>query len=557
MLTRRKFIGGIVVGGTATSVGGAKIARSGVSEERTAGHGQVEEGRSQTGESRRELALKLRQKCALHQHSRPLPLQVPNDDERNLSGWIGNFTKGLPHTQTGEVEPGAYESLLAAVASGESEDFDRLARGSGRPLVNPQAAYAFHLEGGDSCTFSVPQAPSLGSAQAAAEMTELYWQSLARDIPFGKYEGWELIQSAAEELAALSGFRGPKRNGAVTADVIFRGPTEGDLTGPYISQFLWKPIPIGSSKFEQRYRAPIRRVDYLVSYPEWLQIQTGVPPWRQASFEQEYRYIVTGRDLAEYVHFDFLYQAFLNAALILENMGPESLLNTPDFLSVTNPYKRSKTQTGFVTLGCAHIADWLGRVTTACMKTTWFQKWAVHRRLRPEEFGGRVHQTKTNHREYPIHRELLGAQALEEVYRQNGTYLLPQSYTEGCPLHPAYPAGHATVAGACATILKAYFDETMVVADCVVPSRDGRRLEAYEGPALMVKGEVEKLAFNIAMGRNFAGIHYRSDAMAGMRLGEEVAITVMEDLVNTLTEDFDGFKFTRFDGESVHIRKTV
>jgi hypothetical protein len=81
------------------------------------------------------------------------------------------------------------------------------------------------------------------------------------------------------------------------------------------------------------------------------------------------------------------------------------------------------------------------------------------------------------------------------------------------------------------------------------------RSSAIRGPALTVKGQVEKLAFNIAMGRNFAGIHYRSDAAAGIRLGEEVAITVLEDLVKTFTEDFPGFQFTRFDGAAGHIAK--
>ena len=156
---------------------------------------------------------------------------------------------------------------------------------------------------------------------------------------------------------------------------------------------------------------------------------------------------------------------------------------------------------------------------------------------------------------YPVHADLMNATALEETCRRYGNYLLPQSYTEACPLHPAYPAGHAVVAGACATVLKAFFAENVVVPDCVVPTSDGRSLESYRGPALTVKGEIEKLAFNIAMGRNFAGIHYRSDAAAGIRLGEEVAITVLEDLVNTFTEDFAGFRFTRFDGAAVHIAK--
>lgn len=95
----------------------------------------------------------------------------------------------------------------------------------------------------------------------------------------------------------------------------------------------------------------------------------------------------------------------------------------------------------------------------------------------------------------------------------------------------------------------------MVVPDCVVPSIDGLSLHPYKGPALTIEGELEKLAFNIAMGRNFAGIHYRSDASAGIRLGEEVTISVLEDLVNTFNEDFAGFRFTRFDGSLVTIRR--
>jgi hypothetical protein len=86
-----------------------------------------------------------------------------------------------------------------------------------------------------------------------------------------------------------------------------------------------------------------------------------------------------------------------------------------------------------------------------------------------------------------------------------------------------------------------------------VPSADGTTLQPYTGTALTVGGEINKLAFNIAMGRNFAGIHYRSDAMAGFVLGEDVAIAKMQDLVNTFTETFSGFQFTRLDGTVVQI----
>ena len=610
MTTRRTFIQSLM----GVAAAGASVARAA-----THGHrfdplaqrmavGKVDEkaGHPIEVEARQAQALKLRQECALHQSQRPMPEQQPNGDEQNLPCWMGSFTKGLPHNQLGEVEPGKYEALLDALASGKPADFKHLERAAGRPLVNPQAAYAFGLEGADSCALSCRPGPSLSSAEGAAEMVELYWQALARDVLFAEYESSPLIQQATAELSRLSGFAGPREpvasgwrthdafrhvcdeatqalncadmaNGAmsappkgsrastaaksssdpVTVATLFRGTSPGDTKGPLISQFLWKPVPYGSGRLDQRYRVPVKGIDYLNSYEEWLQLQNGFPPWRKPGFEPEYRYIISGRDLAEYVHFDYPYQAFLNTALILENVGPENLLNTPAYLSETNPYKYPKNQMGFVTFGCAHIADWLGRVITPALKAAWFQKWMVHRRLRPEEFGGRVHLCKTGSAEYPIHSDVMKSAAIEEVRRRYGNYLLPQSYAEACPQHPAYPAGHAAIAGACATVLKAFFAEDVVVPDCVVPTVDGRSLQPYHGPALTVKGEVEKLAFNIAMGRNFAGIHYRSDASAGIRLGEEVTISVMEDLVNTFNEDFDGFKFTRFDGTPVHIQKMM
>jgi hypothetical protein len=156
---------------------------------------------------------------------------------------------------------------------------------------------------------------------------------------------------------------------------------------------------------------------------------------------------------------------------------------------------------------------------------------------------------------YPIHPDLLNSAALNAIFAANGTYLLPQAYPEGCPLHPAYPSGHATVSGACSVMLKAFFDENEIVTDCVQASSDGLSLAPYTDTALTVGGEINKLAFNVAMGRDFAGIHYRSDAETGLRLGEDVAIAMLQDLVHTVAEDFAGFQFTRLDGTPVSITK--
>lgn len=279
------------------------------------------------------------------------------------------------------------------------------------------------------------------------------------------------------------------------------------------------------------------------------------PPWRDYQWDPSARHIRNGRDLAEFVHYDYLYQPFLNAALILINCRPETVLSdTRHVLNETNPYKYSKVQEGFVTFGIAQAVDWLGRVTTAALKAAWAQKWLVHRRLRPEAFAGRVHQTETNTINYPIHPDLLNSQALEETYNRSGSYLLTQAYPEGAPLHPSYPGGHASVAGACAVILKALFDETALIPDCLHASADGLSLEPCPPTFVPTVGaEINKLVSNVCMGRSWAGIHYRSDSEAGIRLGEEVAISILQDLVRTCTEDFPGFAFTRFDATPVRI----
>lgn len=523
-LTRRSFVGLLGLAAFAPAAGQADLAGG------------------QTPEVRRQAALDLRENAAVTESNHPLPLHVTNGDETAFPRWIAAFTKGLPKTQLGEVEPGAYETLLAALASGKHADFERVSRGSGVRLADPEAGFAYQLEGGDSHCFATPPPPSFSSPDVAAEMRELYWQALLRDVPFHDYDTSPLVRQAADSLG-------------VTSATIFRGFTPGDLHGPYVSQFLWQPIPYLSGYLDQRYRTPAPGIDYLSTYDEWLQIQNGVPPWREYTFDSQPRYIRSGRDLAEWVHYDFLYQAFLNAALILLNRGPDTILNKNPFLNPVNPYKQSKVQDGFATFGAAEIADWMGRVTTAALKAAWFQKWMVHRRLRPEEFGGRIHQTLTQAAQYPIVPDLLNSAPVQATHTQTGSYLLPQSYPEGCPLHPAYPSGHATVSGACATVLKAFFDENGLVPNCVMASADGLSLLPCDDFAPTVGAEVNKLAFNIPMARDWAGIHYRSDAFAGLLLGEQVAISVLQDLVQTYNEDFPGFQFTRFDGTPVTIGK--
>ncbi len=376
--------------------------------------------------------------------------------------------------------------------------------------------------------------------------------ALLRDVPFGQYATHPLAGAAASELSRLSDFRGPRIAGQVTPETLFRGFTPGDLTGPYLSQFLLHSVPFGAQTIEQRLQTVVPGVDYLTTESEWLDIQNGHVPLLSGQFESERpAYIRNGRDLGQWVHIDVLFQAYFNAMLLLLTPPAGGGMGAP--LNPGNPYNGSRTQIGFGTFGGPAIATLVAEVSTRALHAVWFQKWFVHRRLRPEAFAGRVHQRIARSLPYPIHPDALNSEAANHVASRNGTYFLPQAYPEGSPLHPSYGAGHATVAGACVTILKAMFDERFAIPNPVEPDAAGQTLQPYDGPPLTVGGELNKLAANVAIGRNFAGIHWRSDYAASLRLGEAVAISVLRDQRLTFNEPFSGYTFTTFDGGTVTV----
>ncbi len=514
-----------------------------------------------TGNARIANALSLRQIAAEVQSRRDLAPITTNGDEALYPNLIGTYGKGFLHSQLGEVNVSDYRTMTAAIATQQHADFAKIALGYGRKQVNIESAFAYELEGGDPHTFPIPAPPAFSSAQAAAEMVELYWQALARDVPFSQWSTSSIIQNAAAELSKLSGYQGPRdaSSGLVSAASIFRGRAPGCLTGPWLSQYLWQTINFGSTPREQMYRTGVVGADYMTQYSEWLQLVSGLPPYRTEVFNPTLLYIRSGRDLAQFVHWDYTYQTWLQAALIILNQYPETILDYNLYqLNNTNPYSSAfpgaaRIQTGFTTFGSAHVLDWVARAANLALKATCFYKWAVHRRVRPEEFGGRVYNVISGLANYPIHADLMNSQAVKAQIQSTGNALLPQAYVEGCPLHPSYPAGHSAIAGACATIMKALFQETDLISGAVTASGDGLSLIPYTDTALTVGGEINKLAWNQIEGRMWAGIHYRSDATAGLSLGEEVAICFLEDQVNTYTETFSGFSFTKFDGTPISI----
>jgi hypothetical protein len=171
-----------------------------------------------------------------------------------------------------------------------------------------------------------------------------------------------------------------------------------------------------------------------------------------------------------------------------------------------------------VTFGSGQFLCLLAEVANRALKAVWYAKWFVHRTLRPEDFGGLVHMTKTAQATYPLHADVLNSQATLQTFSKNGSYFLPQAFPEGCPQHPSYAQGHGAYAGACATILKAAYNGSALFTSLSngaikTASGDGLSLIAYtgsDGAQITLNGEINKLASNIGMARNFAGVHWRT-----------------------------------------------
>ena len=96
----------------------------------------------------------------------------------------------------------------------------------------------------------------------------------------------------------------------------------------------------------------------------------------------------------------------------------------------------------------------------------------------------------------------------------------------GTPRHPAYPSGHSTYSGAASTILAYFFGEQTTPAALPYDERLGSH------PNTKLKLELDHMADNIGMGRLWAGIHWRSDHEAGMKLGRVVARFVIQQLLD-------------------------
>ena len=502
--------------------------------------------------------------------------QTDNGDAARFTDFSGSYSKALLHDNLGVPNAAAFLSLRDALATGNTADFANIVvgtpgGGANSKLNGPQVALAFDLEGLDSHCTVIPPAPSVASAQTAAEQVEHYWASLLADVPFTEYGTNSLAAQAVADMNNMSFLQGSANNEfpyPVTPQNLFRGqfvPGDGNARGPYISQFMIQPTFFGVQPLEQKYQTflPVGGggSDYMTSVSEYLLVQNGGDSGRPLAYDPTFRYVRNGRDLAAYTRVDVLYQGYFVALLVLAGMGAAP--------NPGNPYIGSLTQKAFGTLGGPDAAGTLAEMATRALKAAWFHKWIKDLRMRPEEYGALVHARKTNASPLPqaaaaLHSDVLNSAVLPLIHSNYGSYLLPQAFPEGSPTHPCYPTGHGTVGGACITVLKFFFNGSQKIRpllasagrDVYEPSADGLSLNTYtgaDGNSLDINGELNKLAYNVSLGHGIhAGIHFRSSTYWSILLGEQVALSILQDRARSYNEPFT-INITKFDGTTATI----
>ena len=569
---RRKFLGHLTKGAALAAVGaiGAKPFLGGAESVAKAG------GRDNVAPGRMNDCFNYRKNAAQAQRVN-VGIQPDNGDAARFTDFSGSYSKALLHSSLGVPNAAAFMSLRNAMRSGDQADFANIVVGTpgggGNSKLNgPQLALAFDLEGLDSHATVIPPAPSVASAQTAVEQVEHYWAALLADVPFTEYATNPLVGQAVADMNNLS-FEGVTAGNQYpypfTRQNLFRGqfvPGDGNVKGPYVSQLMVQPTFFGSQPLSQQHQTYLAvgggGSAYMTNASEYQLVQNGGDSGRSLAYDPTYRYLRNGRDLAAYTRVDVLYQGYFTAFLVLAGLGAAP--------NPGNPYNNSLTQKAFATLGGPDAAGTLAEMATRALKASWFHKWIKDLRLRPEEYGALVHARKTNASPMPqaaaaLHSDVLNSAVLPLIQAANGgSYLLPQAFPEGSPTHPCYPTGHGTVGGACTTVLKFFFNGSQKIRplltsagrDVYEPSSDGLSLNTYGGAdanTLDINGELNKLAYNVSFGHGIhAGIHFRSSTHWSILLGEQVALSILQDRAESYNEPFS-ISIKKFDGTTATI----
>lgn len=222
---------------------------------------------------------------------------------------FGHFHKTLGHDQFGDVKAADWGAFIAATGTPRSANpkpdlFANIPFGTQllpvppgfktAQLTNPLAGLATDPLVPHPETFVMPPPPDVTSVGTAAEMTELYWMALLRDLPFDQFTFANAdLLSAAAELEDVFGQAKAEGTlsegidlpcGPIHAGNVFRLGLPGDDAGPIISQFWLRDIRYGTQTIDQREDPYRRGLNFLTEWSAWLHAQnTGKGPNKPSS----------------------------------------------------------------------------------------------------------------------------------------------------------------------------------------------------------------------------------------------------------------------------------
>src|SRR6185436_11334928 len=384
---------------------------------------------------RKQRAREVRYNAADLAHDRPHPRHVSSGDEfrlrrtnavTNIPSLLNSFTKGFEHDLNGFIKNNAhFEAFIRAADIGDIDQITSLDLNANTTWLSKIArdvpaltrgwesmgsGQTFDLEGRDAQAITIPPAPLIDSDELCAEMAELYWMALCRDVKFTEFMGNATVIAAVNHMNGLDWiknrrirglkeferdrkrgfFENPAPAQAFNPSNIFRGNIIGADIGFYISQFLYVGnmsqglsgigftedqgiIQYGSITIDQRVRIATPELDYMTTWEQWMDVQNAADLRMLETYvnagntannrDTGYRFILTPRDLATYVHYDQLHEAYFNACIIMLNKRVPFDPGIP-FRDADSIDK----QIGFATFGGPHILTLVSEVATRALK---------------------------------------------------------------------------------------------------------------------------------------------------------------------------------------------
>ena len=495
---------------------------------------------------------------------------VYNNGTHDLCPYL--FSKTLEHDPVTSFPLCSHvQKIVEAVSTPpRAEMFTAIPRapGSVQKLEGPQTSWDSMLMTSPAATSAT--AKKLTDPEFGFEIAEVFAMALLRDKPFVSWAQDAEVQQVIDVLNTYSQkSTAPLEGGVITLRSLMRGAGADETIGPYVSQYLLQPFQYGNLKITQKY-AIENDPHEPTAWKEFIKIQDGRPTETRADKDGE-SFNFSPRILGSAVHNDPLFQFYYNAALISFQCGISASGMTGD--------APPSTISAWTQGGGPDVFGTVSGVALSALKAGWWHKWQHAMRIRPEAVGGLFEFCKNNLAKcervpelrpmYDAFRQGLKNMTLAFTGRTGGseTLLLATQYPEGSPTHPSWPAGHATVAGACVTILKAMLNTHNAnneklpwpTEQCTAFEAHAQgELSSYAGADagdMTIVGELNKLASNAALGRNFAGVHFRSDGDQGLVIGEQIAIQYLESKLQeyALKSVLNSFTLEKFDGTIIVI----